>query len=124
MKPFSHGQDDLLARFVYALETLALRSHECLATKQDLISMEKRIMSAISDFSAKVNVAFDEISTAVDGIVLDVQFLKDQIAALQNSTGEISAEDQALLDSIDAKATLLSTKLKALDAATEEPPTP
>lgn len=86
--------------------------------------MERRIMSAISDFSAKVNTAFDEISTAVDGVALDVQFLKDQIAALQNSNGEISAEDQVLLDSIDAKASELSTKLKALDAATEEPPAP
>lgn len=124
MITFSHGQADLLARFVSALETLAIRSHECLATKQDLLAMERRIMSAISDFSAKVNTAFDEISTAVDGVALDVQFLKDQIAALQNSNGEISAEDQVLLDSIDAKASELSTKLKALDAATEEPPAP
>lgn len=79
-------------------------------------------MSAVSDFAAKQKAFNEKIDVAVDGIVGDVKFLKDKIVELQNTPGPISAEDQALLDEIEAKTSAIVTKLDALDA--ETPPTP
>ncbi len=81
-------------------------------------------MSAISEFADKVNTSFDALGTSVDGIVADVQFLKDEIARLQGTAGQITPEDQAILDGIQARTTVLAEKVKALDDATETPPTP
>jgi len=83
------------------------------------------IMSlAIQEFSARVNEAFGKISTSLDGVAGDVSALKDEIAKLQSSAGEISAEDQATLDSIEAKAVAISDKLSALDDQTVPPAPP
>jgi len=100
------------------------KSHIILATKQDLKEMENRIMSAISDFGNAVNAKFDELGTAVDGVAADVDFLKAEIKKLQDNPGPISPEDQAILDGIQTRVGGLSDKVKALDAATENPPTP
>lgn len=81
-------------------------------------------MSAISTFSDSVNNAFDTLGNSVEGITADITDLKKQIEALQNSAGQISAEDQALLDGIQARATAIADKVKALDALTEQPPVP
>lgn len=81
-------------------------------------------MSAISDFSTKVNAAFDQIGTAVDGLTADVTSLKSDIAKLQASAGAITPEDQALLDGIEARAESASTKLTALDGLTVPPVAP
>lgn len=95
-------------------------------------------MSAISDYTDKVNAAFDSIGADVDtavssigGVQTDVTFLKDTITKLNNSPGSITPADQALLDAAAARATALQTKVAAvketlatLDASTEEPPTP
>lgn len=81
-------------------------------------------MSKISEFGDTVNTRFDELGTAVDGVAADVEFLKKEIERLQNTPGPISAEDQATLDGIQARANALSDKVKALDAATEQPPVP
>lgn len=89
--------------------------------------MEGKLMSAISDYAAKVNAAFDSIGASVDGVVADVASLKKKIDDLQNSSGAITPEDQKLLDDIQSRATALADKVKALDEATEspvEPPTP
>lgn len=110
------------------------------ATKQDLQEMETRIMSKISEYGDKVNAAFDEIeaaqtalTTAVGGVSDDVAFLKEEILKLQNTPGEITPEDQAILDGLQARSstaaanlTTLRTALEALDAATARPtpPTP
>lgn len=82
------------------------------------------IMSAISDFNAKVSASFDKLGTAVDGVVADVAFLKDQIAKLQNSPGTITPEDQATLDALQARADALSAKVSDLDAATDSSAVP
>lgn len=131
--------EELLARFVCAIENLALKGPSGdLATKHDLLRLEKIIMSAISDFASAVNTKFDEMGAAVDGITTsltgvtaDVAFLKDLIEQLQNSAGQITPEDQALLDQIQARTASLgtniatvNTSLAALDAQTQEPPTP
>ncbi len=93
------------------------------ATACDLHKTEERIMSAIKDFSDKVDAAFEEIGTSVDGVQSDVTALKAKIDELQNSSGTVTPEDQALLDQIQARATSLAEKVKTLDAATETPPT-
>lgn len=102
------------------------RSRWLPATKFDLIQTENRIMSAISDFAAKVSAFQDRQDAAVTALQSDVKNLEDQIAALQNSSGAITPEDQALLDGIEARASAVSDKLDALDALTPPvaPPAP
>ncbi len=82
------------------------------------------IMSVISEFADRVNGKFNVIGGAIDGLVLDIDGLKKKIEQLQNSTGVISAEDQALLDSIENRTNAIAEKLKVLDEATETVPTP
>ena len=82
------------------------------------------IMEAIDTFAAAVNAAFDSLGTAVDGVSADVDFLKAEIVKLQNSPGTLTPADQATLDGIQTRANALAEKVKALDAATEQPPTP
>lgn len=113
---------ELLARFVCAIEGLV--EQNCFATKRDLQEMEARLMATIKEFSDKVNASFDKVGLAVDGVMGDVQWLKDKITELQNSPGAITPEDQALLDAIEDRANQLVTKVETLDAATEHPPTP
>lgn len=81
-------------------------------------------MEAITKFSADVNVAFDKIGTAVDGLTGDVAQLKKQIEDLQNSPGTLTPEDQAALDAIQTRANAVAEKLSALDALTEPPAPP
>ena len=71
-----------------------------LATKHDLEKLEKKIMSAISDYAAAVNTSFDEIDSAVEGvsksitgIADDVTYLKEVIDKLQTTPGPITPED-------------------------------
>ena len=82
-----------------------------------------KIMSAISDFAAKVTAFFDRQDVAITDLQGDVKTLQDQIAALQASQGTITPEDQALLDGIQTRAQAVSDKLDALDALTP-PATP
>ncbi len=84
----------------------------------------EHVMSAISDFSTKVNAAFDTLGTAVDGLVTDIQTLNDEIKKLQDSAGTVTPEDQALLDEIQTRAQGVADKAKALDDLTAAPPTP
>lgn len=79
-------------------------------------------MSAISDFADKMKTFFDRQDTAVADLQGDVKNLQDQIAALQNSPGTITPEDQALLDGIEGQASGVADKLDALNAQT--PPVP
>lgn len=81
-------------------------------------------MSIISDFAARVAEQFTAIDGAVDGVVADVAALKTKIEQLQNSAGEVTAEDQALLNSIENITGRLAAKVKALDEATVTTPTP
>lgn len=82
-----------------------------------------QIMSKISEFSDRVNAAFGSIDQAVTGVSADVQSLKAEIEKLQNTPGDISPEDQAILDGIEAKVNDVAGKLTALDGLTT-PPTP
>ena len=89
-----------------------------------LLTQRKHIMSVISDFADRVTQQFANINSAVDGVVGDIDALKKKIEQLQNSSGEISAEDQALLNSIENITGNLAAKVKALDDATVTTPTP
>ncbi len=80
-------------------------------------------MSAISDYAAKANAFNDRIDSAVTGLQGDVQTLNDLIKKLQDSAGQITVEDQATLDQLQARAETIATKVEALDALTP-PPTP
>ena len=105
--------------------------HE-VVTKADLHKMEVRFMSAISDYADKVTASFTDIGASVDGLVSsvagvasDVASLKATIDQLQNSPGQITPADQALLDKTQAQAQAISdriksvaTDLKTLDDAT------
>ncbi len=100
--------------------------------------MKVNCMSQISDYEAKVDAAFTAIGASVDAIVTsvggvsgDVDRLKATIKALQDSAGQITPEDQALLDKSEAAVNALSSRvsgvkdaLASLDAATEEAPAP
>jgi hypothetical protein len=79
-------------------------------------------MSAISDYAAKANAFNDRIDSAVTGLQGDVQALNDLIVKLQGTQGQVTPEDQALLDQLQARAETIATKVEALDALT--PPTP
>ncbi len=82
-------------------------------------------MSKIQEFVDAVNQYNDRIDTAIDGLSADITALKEEIERLQNTPGEITPEDQALLDSIQTRVGAIADKLSALDAATEQtPPVP
>jgi len=88
-----------------------------------LYNQGERIMSAISEFAAKVNQHQAKIDEAVTGISGDIAALKQMIADLQNNPGPISPEDQALLDQIEARIGATAERVKALDDLTP-PPSP
>ena len=75
-------------------------------------------MSAISEFAAKQDAFNNRLGAAIDGIVADVASLNAKIEELQNTQGQITPEDQALLDSLQAKGEQLATALEAVDALT------
>ena len=89
-----------------------------------LLTNRKYIMSVISEFAGRVTEQFVTINEAAAGVAVDITNLNKKIEQLQNSSGVISAEDQALLNSIENLASTAATKLKALDEATAVTPTP
>lgn len=94
-------------------------------------------MSQITDFENRVNVAFsglnEQTTAAVEsiaGLAEDLDFLKAEIARIQNSPGTLSPEDQAALDRIEGRLSDVSANvngvvgtLRTLDSATTRPPT-
>lgn len=87
-------------------------------TRRLLRSMEERILSAISDSAARTTAFLNALSASIDGVSADVAALKALIEELQNSTGGITPEDQAILDQMEALAGSLAERLAALDAQT------
>jgi len=123
----NNHESELIRQISALLEHMKSDAADCksrgeAATKQDLQTMETKIMSAISDFATKQNAFNDRQDTAIAALQADVTNLNEQIAALQATAGTITAEDQALLDGIQARGSAISDKLEALDAQT--PPKP
>lgn len=79
-------------------------------------------MTAIADFAAKQRVFNDRMDAAIGGLTEDIAGLNAKILELQNSPGTVTAEDQALLDELQARGETISAKLEALNALT--PPAP
>lgn len=75
-------------------------------------------MSVFSDFAAKQKAHNDAVSAAIDGITADIQALNDKITELQNSSGTVTPEDQALIDELVASGDALQAKAQALDDMT------
>ena len=103
-------------------EAAWFKSHANLVTLKDLKAMERKIMSVISEFATKQTAFNERQSTAIDGLSTDVKALQEKIEELQNSPGEITPEDQALLDDLTTRAEGITAKLEALDNLT--PPVP
>lgn len=79
-------------------------------------------MSKISEFVDRQNAFHAKQDAAHEDLAGDIKFLTDKIAELQNSPGEITPEDQAGLDALEARTAAATAKLEALAALT--PPTP
>lgn len=76
------------------------------------------IMSKFSDFAAAQKAFNDRQGASIDGIVADVKALNDKITELQKSQGEVSPEDQALLDQLQQQGEALAARLESVDAQT------
>lgn len=87
-----------------------------------ILNRMEQLMSKISDFAAAMNAHNDAIDAAVGAVQADVAWLKEQIEKLQNTPGEITPEDQALLDALQVRTQALAERVAALDAMT--PPKP
>lgn len=85
------------------------KSHSELVTKRDLEEMEKRIMSKIGDWANRVEPKLDSIQTGLDE-------LQKMVEDFQNSPGDLSPEDQAALDRIEAKTNALATDAGSIPA--------
>lgn len=75
-------------------------------------------MSKVSTAVEKQNAHLDAIDKAVEGIAADVRWLKELIESIQNGPGDLSAQDQALLDQLEERTGTLQQKVEALDALT------
>lgn len=101
-----------------------------------LATFRGEIMTVISEFAAKQKAfndaqgtAIDSLVSSVSGVAADVIALNDKIMELQNSQGQVTPEDQASIDELQAQGGALKTRmdavvnsLAALDAQT--PPKP
>ena len=81
-------------------------------------------MTALSDFAAKQNAHNIKVSLDLDSLSAGIADLNAKISALQNSSGTITAEDQALLDAVEASGAALETKADALAGVVAAPPVP
>lgn len=86
-----------------------------------ILQNQEKIMSAISEYAAKQNVHNDKMDTAIADLIVDVKSLNDKIAELQNTAGQVTQEDQALLDALEVRGASIADKLDALDAQTPPP---
>lgn len=92
-----------------------------------LNSKTERLMSALSEWAEKhraslvtVNEAISGLRVSFDGVAGDVTRMKELIEKLQNTPGPISAEDQKLLDELQAIAGGAATDATAAAAAAKE----
>jgi predicted nucleic acid-binding Zn-ribbon protein len=68
-------------------------------------------------FNASNKEAVDDLSDAVTGLTEDIKSLNQKIVDLQNSPDEVTPEDQARIDELQADGAALTTRLTALTAA-------
>lgn len=105
------------------------------ATRKDLKVIERLVMKAIDAlnklvadqkaFNTANDAAITSVADSVTAVAGDVKALNDKITELQNATGDVTPETQALIDEVEAQGTALVAKtqaaadaLAALDALT------
>lgn len=76
------------------------------------------VQPAIQSFADNMNGFLSRLESSIQGLGADVKGLNAKIAQLQSTQGAISAEDQGILDSIQALAHDAVSKFEALDALT------
>ena len=79
-------------------------------------------MTVIGDFATKQKAFNERLGTAIGGLTDDIAALNKKIGELQRTTGNMTPENEALLDELQAQGEAMATKLEALDALT--PPAP
>src|ERR1017187_6060041 len=88
----------------------------------------KNVMSAVSDFSTKVQAQFDATNTSLDNIVSDEANLAKQItdlaAQIAASPSTLVPADQAALDTLVTNATAVAAKTAGIAAVVPDLPVP
>lgn len=96
--------------------------HEIRDLKELIMTYAEALKAFITQqtaFNTDISNGIDAAGTSLEGLTADVKNLNDQIAALQNSSGTVTAEDQAILDAAQAAGVALQEKLVAFNAAIE-----
>lgn len=93
-----------------------------MATVKDFVAQQ----TAFNDRQGK---AIDAAVASVQGITSDIDALNAKIKELQDSAGQVTPEDQALIDQLQSQGGALADKLDALSTNlgnldAQNPPTP
>ena len=83
-------------------------------------------VNSIADFVAAQNAYNDRIDAAITAIAAEVGQMNDLITTLNNNPpfqGQLSADDQAALESLEAHGESIAEKLEALEAPPVAPVT-
>lgn len=119
----------LVARELCGIREQMVKQQDNNSILKRLEEMETNMASVIAEFAAKQGAfntrqsqSLESLTKGLEDLTGDVQTLNDKITELQNSPGEITPEDQALLDAIEARGEAITAKLEALDTLT--PPKP
>lgn len=91
---------------------------------KSIIKRLGEVMTKISEFVEKQKVHNQAMSDGLDGIVGDIQALNDKITELQNTSGEVTPEDAALIDEIEAAGAALAERITSIDSLTPPPVPP
>jgi len=78
----------------------------------------------IAAFVSKMNDYVTAIGADIDDMVAKAGALQDTITTLQNSAGQVTPEDQALIDQAQSQVAALVDKADAADGKTPPPPPP
>ena len=96
------SHDDKVPREIYEiLEELRHLRRETKELKHIMATYSEALKSFIAQqttFNESISAGIDATSTSLEGLSGDLKNLNDQIAALQNSSGQVTPEDQALID--------------------------
>lgn len=91
---------------------------DILKSLANLLTLGNKIMTKISDAVAAQKAAFARLETSITGIGEDLAALNAKLAELQATQGQLTPEDQALLDEASNMSDSLATRFEALDALT------